>query len=145
VRAPSQAEPVTAAGAVVLDGLGRVLLVRRGRPPGVGQWTLPGGKLEPGETPAEAVLREVLEETGVRTRVVGDLGVVPVEREGYRFAIHEHLLVPLDGSPGALAPVPGDDAAEARWFTRGELGSLGLHRDVLVIIELGVRLLQPKA
>lgn len=114
MQAPSQAERVAAAGAVVLDAQGRVLLVKRGRPPGRGQWTLPGGKLEPGETPADAVVREVLEESGIHARVVGELGVVPVDADGYRFAIHEHLLVPLDGSQAALVPVAGDDAAEAR-------------------------------
>ncbi|MGH7294812.1 MAG: NUDIX domain-containing protein [Polyangiaceae bacterium] len=145
MEAPSQAAPVLAVGAVVLDGEPgepRVLLVKRGRPPGAGEWTLPGGKLEPGESPGQPVLRELHEETGIGARVLGELGVVQVARDGYRFAIHEHLLVPL---PGSGPPVAADDAADARWFTRGELGSLGLHRDVVLVIERAAAMLRARS
>src|SRR2546430_16924216 len=56
---------VPCAGAVVKDQAGRLLLVRRGREPGRGRWSLPGGRVEPGETAAEAAVREVREETGL--------------------------------------------------------------------------------
>jgi ADP-ribose pyrophosphatase YjhB (NUDIX family) len=122
-------------GAVVVDRAGRVLLVRRGRPPSVGSWTLPGGRIEPGETPEAAVLREVLEETGVAARVVCSLGVVAVAREGFSYAIHEHLLVPVASH---ATPVAGDDAAEARWVAPDDLAALGVRTDAVGVIDAGL-------
>ena len=122
-------------GAVIVDRSGRLLLVRRGRPPGVGTWSLPGGHVEAGETLEAAVVREVREETGVATRVVCGLGVVALEREGFVYAIHEHLLVPLaDGAH----PVAGDDADDARWVSREELVALGVRGDAVAVIERGL-------
>ncbi|HEX8791087.1 MAG TPA: NUDIX domain-containing protein [Polyangiaceae bacterium] len=133
--APPQAEPELAVGAVVVDAQGRVLLVRRGRPPSVGSWSLPGGHVEPGETLEAAIAREVLEETAVRARVVCALGVVPVAREGYAYEIHEHLLVPLE-----LAPDPrgGDDAADARWVHPADAAAMGLRPDAQAVVASGL-------
>jgi ADP-ribose pyrophosphatase YjhB (NUDIX family) len=133
-----QAEPpvVAAAGAVVVDRGGRVLLVKRGRPPSLGSWTLPGGRLEAGESPEAAVVREVAEETEVRARVVCPLGVVRIAREGFLFAIHEHLLVPLDER--RAQPRAGDDAAEARWVERSELEVLGVAPDAVAVVDRGL-------
>jgi ADP-ribose pyrophosphatase YjhB (NUDIX family) len=118
-------------GAVLVDGTGRVLLIRRGRAPSIGSWTLPGGRLEPGESPEQAVLRELREETGLRARVVCGLGVVPVEREGFAYAIHEHLLAPV----GDTTPHAGDDAAAARWASRAEVAALGVSGDAVAVID----------
>jgi len=115
--------------------MGRVLLVRRGRPPGKGDWTLPGGRVETGEALDEAVAREVREETGVTARVVCGLGVVTVAREGFSYAIHEHLLVPLTDAP---APTAGDDADDARWVSRDALAALGVRAEALAVIDLGL-------
>jgi 8-oxo-dGTP diphosphatase len=131
-----QAEAATlAAGGVVLDGAGRVLLVRRGRPPGKGDWTLPGGRVEAGEAVAEAAVREVREETGVAARVVCALGIVAVVREGFSYAIHEHLLVPLLDSPGTTA---GDDADGACWASRASLAALNVGADALTVVDRGL-------
>jgi 8-oxo-dGTP diphosphatase len=129
-----QAEPVVAVGAVVLDPTERVLLVRRAKPPRAGAWTLPGGHVEPGETLEAAVVREVLEETGVEARVVCTLGVVDVAGEGFSYAIHEHLLVAGDGA----APRAADDAADARWVAPADLASLPLRPEVLAVIHEAV-------
>ena len=75
-----------AAGVVVVDPIERVLLVRRGRPPAAGEWTLPGGRVEDGESPEAAAVRELREETAIDGRVVASLGVVEIEREGVRYA-----------------------------------------------------------
>jgi ADP-ribose pyrophosphatase YjhB (NUDIX family) len=126
--------PTTAVGAVVLDAAGRVLLIRRARPPGVGSWTLPGGRVERGESCEEAVLRELREETSLEARVQCPLGTVSIEREGFRYVIHEHLVVPLGDGPLR----PGDDAAEARWVARHELEALGVLPDAVAVIDRGM-------
>ena len=124
-----------AVGAVVLDGAARVLLVRRGRPPGKGDWTLPGGRVEAGEALEDAAIREVREETGVATRRVCGLGVVAIAREGFSYAIHEHLLVPLDGSP---QPTAGDDADDACWASRNALAALGVSAEAVAVVDRGL-------
>jgi 8-oxo-dGTP diphosphatase len=130
VHAP-QAEPVVAVGAVVVDPAGRVLLVRRAKPPMTGVWTLPGGRLEAGETLEAAVVREVREETGIPCRVVCALGVVPIAGEGFSYLIHEHLLVSLGGTQ----PRAGDDAADARWVAREELAQFRVRPEVLAVVD----------
>ena len=130
-----QGKVVDAVGAVVVDRERRFLLVRRGRPPGVGTWTLPGGRVEPGEAREKAVVREVREETGVAAVVVCGLGVVHVAREGYWYAIHEYLLLSLGE---AAAPVAADDADDARWASREDLRVLGVRPDAIAVIERGL-------
>jgi ADP-ribose pyrophosphatase YjhB (NUDIX family) len=123
-----------AVGAVVVDRNGRVLLIRRGRAPAAGAWTLPGGRIETGESPAAAVVREVREETGLRARVVSDLGPVTVSADGILYLIHEHLLVCM--ADDVLCA--GDDAAEARWASPSEVLELGVRGDARAVAERGV-------
>jgi ADP-ribose pyrophosphatase YjhB (NUDIX family) len=118
-------------GAVLVDRAGRVLLVQRGRAPSIGSWTLPGGRVEQGESPEQAVLRELHEETGVRARVVCALGVVSVEREGYAYEIHEHLLTPA----GDTTPRAGDDAAAASWVSRADVAALQVSAAAIAVID----------
>jgi 8-oxo-dGTP diphosphatase len=103
-------------GAVaVLDG--NLLLVQRRNEPGAGEWSVPGGRVEPGETLAEAVVRELAEETGLEG-VCGSL-VGWVERIG-----PDHHFVILDFAVTLLAddePRPGDDALDARWVPLDEV------------------------
>ena len=134
---PPQAEPratVVAAGAVVLDLQRRVLLVRRGRSPSAGEWTLPGGRVERGESPEDAVVRELHEETAVEGRIVAALGVVVIEREGVRYAIHEFAIAPVGEAPLR----PGDDASDARWAARDELTLLGVRADAIAVVDLAL-------
>ncbi|MDQ3897846.1 MAG: NUDIX domain-containing protein [Actinomycetota bacterium] len=110
-------------GAVaVVDG--RLLLVRRGRGPAAGEWSIPGGRVEGGETLAEAVVRELAEETGLEA-VCDDL-VGWVERIGvdHHFVILDFLVTVLDGPE--KAPVAGGDAAEAAWVPLEEVSHLRL-------------------
>ena len=117
--------PEVAVGAVAVDH-GRLLCIRRGHGPGAGQWSFPGGRVEAGESVHEAVVREVLEETGLE--VVVDRFVGFVERIGddpapYHFVILDFAVSLLD--PDA-EPVAGDDAAEAAWVPFENLGDLRL-------------------
>lgn len=116
------AAPVPCVGAVVHDAAGRLLLVRRANPPAVGTWSLPGGRVEPGEDDDAAVRREVREETGLVVDVGGLVGRVQrTGPAGQVYAITDYACAVRGGS--LLA---GDDASEARWVTAAELGALEL-------------------
>ncbi|RFU40476.1 NUDIX domain-containing protein [Actinomadura logoneensis] len=113
---------VLCVGGIVRDDQGRLLLVRRGHPPGEGLWSVPGGRVEPGESDAEAVARELLEETGLVVSV-GDLAGV-VERpgpDGVTFVIHDYTATAVGGTLQA-----GDDATEVRWVPVRDLDALPL-------------------
>jgi 8-oxo-dGTP diphosphatase len=116
------ARPEVAVGALAVDH-GRLLCIRRGHGPGAGLWSLPGGRVEAGESLYEAVVREVMEETHLE--VVVDRFVGHVERIGdsYHFVILDFAVTLLE--PDA-EPLAGDDAAEAAWVPFEELGDLRL-------------------
>lgn len=99
---------VACVGAVVHDASGRLLLIRRGRPPHAGRWTLPGGRVEPGETLPRAIEREVLEETGLRVRAGAEVGRVVLAGDGVRYDVADLACTLV----GPAEPVAGDDAAE---------------------------------
>ena len=108
---------VECAGAVVRDEAGRLLLVRRGREPGAGLWSLPGGRIEPGETPAEAATREVFEETGLQVSVGRLLASIEIGD----FVVHDFAATVVGGTLQA-----GDDAGDARWCSDDDAAALPL-------------------
>jgi len=115
--------PVLAVGAVVESG-GSLLMVQRGRSPGKGLWSLPGGRVEPGESLEEAVAREVLEETGLVVRVGDLVGWVERRGEGFHFVILDFAAELEVTSP--QVPRAGDDAAEVAFVERGRVRELAL-------------------
>lgn len=117
--------PVPTVGVVCLKG-DEVLLIRRGQPPRLNQWSLPGGRLEWGETLEVAALRELKEETGVEAQLLGLIdvvdGVFPA-RPGGEITRH-YVLIDYAALWIAGDPVAGDDAAEARFVSRDEAMAL---------------------
>lgn len=111
--------PELSVGAVVVDD-DRLLMVRRGRPPGLGLWSLPGGRVERGETLAEAVVRELAEETGLACACGPLVGWVERISEDHHFVILDFEATPLD--VGELRA--GDDAAEAAWVPLADVAEL---------------------
>lgn len=112
---------IPAVGAVVQDATGRLLVILRGKEPAMGCWSLPGGRVEPGETHEQAVVREVAEETGIAVRVLREVGTVHRDAPGGgTYAIRDFLAEPT----GDRTPTAGDDARDARWVTPAELAAL---------------------
>lgn len=137
---PPGVRPEVAVGAVaVVDG--RLLLVRRGRGPAAGEWSVPGGRVEPGETLHEAVVRETGEETGLEVVVSRFLGWVERIHDAAAGAGAEggHHFVILDFAVDVLDPdrdpVAGDDAAEVAWVALEDLSEVRLVGGLLDFLE----------
>ena len=110
-----------AVGAIVFDGDGRLLLIRRANPPSQGLWSLPGGRVETGESAEQAVVRELLEETGLRGVITAEAGTVRLPAPGGgHYRVRDFRLDVV----GSMEPTAGDDAAEAGWFEVSELAGL---------------------
>jgi 8-oxo-dGTP diphosphatase len=135
--------PVVGVGGVVVRD-GRALLIRRGKPPLLGRWMIPGGTVEVGETLVEALVREMEEETGLRVEpqqvlTVGDR----IERDGdsvaYHFVIVDYLCEWISGEARA-----GSDAQEVAWAGEEELPSYDLTPKALEVVLDALRLCRSK-
>ncbi|MDP1912647.1 NUDIX hydrolase [Brevundimonas sp.] len=126
--------PVPAVGVVCLRG-DEVLLIRRGTLPRQGEWSLPGGRIEPGERAVNAALRELREETGVEAEITGLIDVVDglFPEAGRHYVLIDYAARWLAGEP-----VAGDDAVEARFVTLDEVEALIDWSETLRIIRMAV-------
>jgi 8-oxo-dGTP diphosphatase len=137
--------PLLGVGAVIVDlhldphrDENRALLIRRGQSPRLGEWSLPGGVLERGESLREAVIREAREETGLVVETGEMLGVYECVIRGdegrvrYHYVLIDFLCLPVGGDLKA-----GSDAADVRWFTRDELPALNLADDTSDVVLKG--------
>jgi 8-oxo-dGTP diphosphatase len=129
--------PLVGVGAIIIEQ-NRVLLVKRGHPPLAGEWSIPGGVLEVGETLRQAAAREAMEETSLAVEVGDLLGVYDRvlrdgdERTRYHYVLIDFLCKRVAGELRAAG-----DADETRWFTRAELTPLALPADTIEVINLG--------
>ncbi|MBW4719308.1 NUDIX hydrolase [Saccharothrix obliqua] len=119
--AAERARLIRCVGGVVHDAAGRLLLVRRANPPGEGRWSIPGGRVEPGEGDHAAVVREIREETGLVVTVGELVGQVTRPAADGLYDIHDYA---CQVRSGVLRP--GDDASEVRWATTAILATLDL-------------------
>ncbi len=127
--------PIVGVGAVIVDAE-RVVIVRRGRPPLQGEWSLPGGAVDVGETLASAVQREVLEETGLVVDVgaiVDVLDRIHMNHDGrveYHYVLIDYLCSVIGGELEAQS-----DAADARWVSRAQLPAFGVSAAAIAVID----------
>jgi 8-oxo-dGTP diphosphatase len=111
-------------GGIVTSDEGRILLVRRANDPARGCWSIPGGRVEPGEDDSAATAREVLEETGLEVAVADQIGTVERDApDGSVFVIRDYRCTPSAGADLA-GVVAGDDAADVGWFTHSQVREL---------------------
>ncbi len=128
--------PYVGVGVVVLRG-DEVLLVQRGKPPTAGDWSIPGGAQNLGETVAEAALREVREETSLEVRLGKRLGVVDsIQRDEAGRVVFHYTLVDFAAHWMAGEAVAGDDAADVAWVRIDELHRHDLWDETVRIIRL---------
>ncbi len=135
VRRDYPDRPIVGVGAVIVDR-GRVVLVKRGNPPLLGEWSLPGGVVELGETLRTAAEREAREETGLivkATEVIEVLDrIIPGEKATpqYHYVLIDFLCTVQGGKLQA-----GGDAAEVRWADRDDLSGYRLETPAMSVIE----------
>jgi 8-oxo-dGTP diphosphatase len=138
------ARPIVGIGVVVLKG-DHVLLVRRGKPPNIGAWTLPGGAQELGETAEAAARRELAEETGIE---VGPLSLAAqvdnIRRDAQGRIQYHYTIIDFAGPWRAGEPIAGSDVSEAVWAPLDGLERFGLwseaHRVIAIAREIVARL-----
>lgn len=122
MSAVASTAPVLGVSAVAVDS-DRILLIRRGRGPAAGTWALPGGRVEPGELLAEAVVRELLEETALEAVCGPVIGHVERITDDSHHVVIAHGVTLLDPD---VPPIAGDDAAEVDWVPFDEVADLDL-------------------
>jgi ADP-ribose pyrophosphatase YjhB (NUDIX family) len=131
--------PRVGVGAIVWRG-NEVLMIRRANPPRAGQWSLPGGAQELGETIAEAAKREVFEETGLDIAVTDVVTVVDmIERDANGKIRFHYVLVDVNAEWVAGEPKAATDAQDACWISVEGLNTLGLWSETHRVIELAAR------
>jgi len=139
MRRKYPSRPIVGVGAIILRR-DRILLVERGKAPLKGHWSLPGGALEAGESLADGIRREVLEETGLEVQPLGIFEVferINRDRQGrieYHYVLIDYLCRIKSG-----VPRPADDAARVEWIRRADLGRYLITEGTLAVIRRAFR------
>ena len=136
--------PIPSVGAVILKN-DHILLIQRGQAPAIGKWTLPGGVIELGESPEEALIREVKEECNLRITVIGVIDVVNKMIQDEHNAIKYHYVIidylvrcQTDEPLNQISLQPGTDVTDVRWVPLQEVTQYELTEGLLRIIRAGV-------
>ena len=138
----TEPSPVAAVGAVVWNASGEVLLIRRGKPPRKGDWSIPGGRVEWGESLHDAILREVLEETGVTIEIVAAIETLDsITRDAAGTVIRHYVLVDFVARALSGEPRAASDAEDARWVPFGRIGEYRLWNETRRVIEKSAAIL----
>lgn len=124
--------PAIGVGGIVFNTYGQVLLIRRNQAPAMGLWSIPGGKLEPGESLVESCRREFREETGLEVEIKAIVAVVERRIEGFHYVIVDFLAELLDA--GHFIPVAQSDVSEAKWIGLDDIGRYSLVAGLAEII-----------
>jgi len=130
--------PVPAVGAIIFHG-DNILLIQRGRMPNIGKWTLPGGVVELGESPLEALNREVLEECGIAIEVEEVVDVINrvIRDEAGRVQYH-YVIIDYTASYKEGTLKPDSDITDARWVPLEEVEQYDLTEGLVAVIEKAV-------
>lgn len=132
--------PLVGVGAVVLHE-GRVLLVKRGRPPALGKWSLPGGLVDLGETTSAAARREVVEECGIEVRLAGIAGVMDrVTRDEAGRIRYHYVLIDYLAYAESDTVTAGSDAADVRWVPAEHVHTLDVTEGLVDMIRRALAL-----
>jgi 8-oxo-dGTP diphosphatase len=133
-------KPVLAVAAVIWNDRREVLLIRRTKEPRKGQWSLPGGKVEFGESLEDAVHREIREETGLEIALLGLAGIAETVLDASAGAANIHFVL-IDYSARVVSgkAVAASDAADATWFSQEQVAALPLWSETQRIIAQSAR------
>jgi len=117
---PSKDSPTHCVGVICIRGQ-EVLLIKRGTPPRQGEWSIPGGRIEAGESETDTTLSELMEETGVTSQLGPKIETIPALFEGYNYMLHDYAATWISGEP-----VAGDDAALAKFVPISDITALNM-------------------
>jgi 8-oxo-dGTP diphosphatase len=133
--------PIVGVGAVIWNDRGEIVLIRRGQEPRLGEWSIPGGRLEWGESVRDAIVREVREETGLEVEIAGLIDVVDsVTRDASGEILRHYVLIDFSVQYVSGALRPGSDAAEAHWVAYAALDEYVLWKETRRIIDTAARM-----
>jgi 8-oxo-dGTP diphosphatase len=125
-------KPTLGVSGIVFNNQKQILLIQRNQPPAMGFWSIPGGKLEAGESLVEACQREIKEETGLHTEVKSIVAVVERRVEGFHYVIIDYLALLADEENSQ--PIAQTDVSEARWVSLEHLSDYDLVEGLAEII-----------
>jgi len=131
-------KPIDCVGVICFRGQD-VLLIKRGTAPRKGEWSIPGGRIEAGESERDAALRELFEETGIMAALESKVATIDARFEDFNYRLHDYAARWISGEPQF-----GDDAADARFVAPENLDTLGMWQKTREVIETARASLQVK-
>lgn len=131
-------QAIDCVGVVCLKG-DQVLLIKRGKPPRKGEWSIPGGRIEPGETEKKAALRELGEETGITAKLADKIETLDAKFEGFHYRLHDYIALWQSGHP-----VAADDADDACFVPLTGIETLGMWSETVRVIRKAALIIAEK-